>query len=210
MPALLLRTGAASLAALAAATTAAAAPALHVTDTSHALGVTAGAVIATQQDPSAYRTTVYAPAAYGLRVSHAGSTIGSAIVRVSTAAGALTFAGWITGAGPAGYVSDDCAAFAGYQHLAVWVMEVRQVDGIARAEIPIFVDPGPGGTTQLTWCASSAADMSVTAVTVRLDRALVNPAAHGAYAWRAHFDLAGGNVSALGLEHSSAVSVVRL
>jgi hypothetical protein len=204
------RTGAASIAALAAAASAAAAPALLVTPTSRVLGAAAGAVIATHQDASAYRTTVSAPAAWGLRAgNNVGQTVGAAVVQVTTAVGALTFAGWITGESPAGFVNDDCAAFAGYDHLAVYLMQVRQVDGLARAEIPIFVDAGPGGTTLLTWCAASAADMTVTDVTVRLTRSLVNPIVHGVYAWRANFDLAGGDVSTVGIESTSAVSRVR-
>jgi hypothetical protein len=67
-------------------------------------------------------------------------------------------------------------------------MELRQDTGIASAEIPVYVDYGAGGRTELTWCASAAADMTVTQVSLTLAGALRAPAVPGAYAWRAAFD----------------------
>jgi hypothetical protein len=142
--------------------------------------------ISTRQDPGVYRTTVLVPAAYWLhRHAHVA---GSASIRVATASGPLTFTGWVQAAKAADYAIEHCAADKGYSHVAVWVLELRQVNGIARAEIPVFVDPGPGGTTALTWCASSAADMEVTAVTFTLDPVFGEPVVHGPYTWQAQFD----------------------
>jgi hypothetical protein len=211
---LLTRTGAAAalLVLLVAVGNAGAAPAaLQVTSMSHVLGGITAATIVTRQDPAAYRTTLSAPAAYQLpNVGHVGRRVGTAVVNASTDQGEVTFAGWITGLNPAGYSEDDCAAFAGYAHEAVWLMQVRQTDGIAHVEIPIFVDAGPGGTTELSLCAAAAADMTITGVTLHLNGALKNPVVHGAYPWRAHFDLALGGACVLGVHKTSAVAVVRL
>jgi hypothetical protein len=147
--------------------------------------------IATRQDPGVYRTTVLVPAAYWLHV-HA-HVKGSATVRVATASGPLIFDGWIHAVDPRDYALDECAADLSESHLAVWMLELRQANGTASAEIPVFVDPGPHGTTALTWCASSAADMNVTAVSFTLDPVFGVPARSGAYMWHALFD--DGNTS---------------
>ena len=162
-----------------------------VVGTSHLVRGVGPATIATQEDPGTYRTTVLAPTAYRVASLQAvDKQIGTATVHVSTAAGALTFTGWIVGARPSDYVNDSCASFAGETHEAVWLVQVRQTNGLARAEIPVFVDQGPGGRTELTWCASSAADMTVTGVSLRFDRTFFNPVVVGNYAWNAHFDSA--------------------
>lgn len=190
---------------LAAAAAAFAAPPLQVTSGSHALGRAAALSVITKQGPAVYRTTIFAPAAYQTPdVAHLDRSVGTASVRVTTAVGALTFTGWITGVDPAGFVDDSCAAFAGDDHLAVWLLDVRQTDGLARAQIPVFVDAAPGGRTELAWCASSAADMTVTAVTLHLGDAFVNPVVSGSYAWGAVFDRATAPVPL------SALSTVRL
>lgn len=144
--------------------------------------------IATHQDLGVYRTTVLAPAAYRLdsRLA-AGTHIGTAAVNVVTAEGPLTFTGWIEKASVAGFTPDNCAADAGYAHVGVWLLEVRQTDGLARAEIPVYLDAGPAGTTALTYCASSAADMTVTGVTLTTT-ALLDPVVHARYTWWALFD----------------------
>jgi hypothetical protein len=140
-----------------------------------------------------------------------GRQFGTATIRVATAAGGLTFTGWIVGVAPANYVNDRCAAFAGENHQAVWLAQVRQVNGLARAEIPVFVDQGPRGRTQLTWCASSAADMTVTGVTFRFDRTFLNPVVVGNYAWLAQFDNAqAAQRGALGSVTTTATSVVKI
>jgi hypothetical protein len=190
MPALQRLTAATGAAACALALTgsALAAPAL-VVRTSHLVRGAGPATIATREDPGTYRTTVSAPTAY--RVANhqqIDKQIGTATVHVATAAGDLTFTGWIVGARPRNYVNDRCAAFAGDVHQAVWLVQVRQSDGLARAEIPVFVDQGPGGRTELTWCASSAADMTVTGVSLRFDRTFFNPVVAGTYAWNVRFD----------------------
>jgi hypothetical protein len=141
--------------------------------------------ISTRQDPGVYRTTVLVPAAYWVH-PHA-HVAGAATVAVSTATGPLTFVGWIQNAAARDYTSDDCAVDKGYDHLAVWVLELRQSNGIANAQIPVFVDAGPNGMTALTWCASTAADMNVTAVTFTLDPVFEAPV-HGSYRWQAQFD----------------------
>ena len=219
MPALQRLTAATGAAACALALTGTAlgAPAL-VVSTSHLVRGAGPATIATQEDPGTYRTTVSAPTAY--RVASLGAIdkqIGTATVRVSTAAGDLTFSGWIVGARPTDFVNDRCAAFAGETHQAVWLVQVRQTNGLARAEIPVFVDQGPGGRTELTWCASSAADMTVTRVSLRFDRTFFNPVAAGNYAWNAHFDSAqldepsAATPNVLGaVVTTSAVAVVRI
>jgi len=147
--------------------------------------------ISTSQDPGVYRTTVLVPAAYWLHV-HA-HVAGSATVRVATASGPLTFDGWIRAADPLDYATDQCAWDESISHRAVWVLELRQSNGIASAEIPVFVDNGPNGTTALTWCASSEADMNVTAVSFTLDPVFEAPVRSGVYAWHALFD--NGNTS---------------
>jgi hypothetical protein len=201
----------AGVATLALAGTALGAPAL-VVSTSQLVKASGPATIATREDAGTYRTTVSAPTAFGLlNAQQVGRQLGTATVLVSTAAGALTFQGWIVGAAPAGYVSDQCAAFAGETHQAVWLVQVRQVNGQARAEIPVFVDQGPGGRSQLTWCASSAADMTVTGVTLRFDRTFLNPVVAGSYAWSARFDNAQASErSALGSVTTSATAVVKI
>jgi len=202
---------AAAAAALLAGSASAAPSALTVTTSplAHAAGT---ATIRTLEAPGTYRTTVSAPAAYQLpALRHIGQTIGSATVHVSTDAGPLTFTGWIAGEDPGDFVLDQCAAFAGDVAQAVWVMHLRQTNGIASAEIPIYVDDGPAGTTELTWCASAAADMTVTGVSVSLAGVLRNPLFAGAYVWRAHFDnLLGGEQSILGGVTTSATAVVRV
>ena len=204
----------AAVAALAVAGSAAAATTLHVTSSSRVLGHAGTVSIATQQDPAAYRTTVLVPAAYGLRTEARNDrTIGTALVQTSTAVGELTFDGWIITQRQGDYVNDDCAAFAGENHLAVWLLRLRQTDGIARIEIPVFVDAAPAGRVELTWCASRAADMTVTGVSISLPGVFVNPRAAGAYAWRANFDLAPMNQRStldLGSETASAFAYVRL
>jgi len=142
--------------------------------------------ISTQQDTGVYRTTVLAPAAFWLH-PHA-HVAGSAFVKVATASGPLTFVGRVRNGDLRDYAIDDCAADKGFNHLAVWVLELRQSNGIASAEIPVYVDAGPRGTTALTWCASKAADMNVTAVTFTLDPVFTMPARRGAYRWQALFD----------------------
>jgi hypothetical protein len=142
--------------------------------------------ISTRQDPGVYRTTVLVPAAFWLHRS--AHVAGGATVRVATASGPLTFVGWIQNATPLDYAIDDCAADMGYDHQAVWLLELRQSNGIASAEIPVFVDAGPRGTTALTWCASTAADMSVTSVSFTLDPVFSAPVRHGTYRWQAQFD----------------------
>lgn len=191
MPALLRLTAAtvAGASTLALSATALAAPAL-VVSTPHLVKSAGPATIATRESPGTYRTTVSAPAAYGLLGAHRlGRPVGTATIHVSAAGGAaLAFTGTITSVAPANYVNDRCAAFAGEAHQAVWLAQVRQVDGLARAEMPVFVDRGPGGRTLLTWCASSAADMTVTGVALRLDRTFLSPVVAGGYTWRAQFD----------------------
>jgi hypothetical protein len=212
MPAFLRLTAAAAAGAstLAIAGAALAAPAL-VVSTSHLVKATGPATIATREDPGTYRTTVSAPTAFGLLSSRIDRQLGTATVHVTTAAGALTFTGWIVGAAPANYVNDRCAAFAGELHQAVWLVQVRQTDGLARAEIPVFVDQGPRGRTELTWCASSAADMTVTGVALRFDRTFLNPVVAGSYAWTAQFDNAqSGDRSALGSVTTTATAVVHV
>lgn len=147
--------------------------------------------ISTRQDLGVYRTTVLVPAAYWLH-AHA-HVAGPATVSVATAAGPLTFVGRLEAAEALDYASDDCAADMSTTHLAVWILELRQSNEIANAEIPVFVDAGPHGTTALTWCASSAADMNVTAVGFTLNPVFEAPVRHGAYAWQALFD--NGNTS---------------
>jgi hypothetical protein len=192
------------------------APALLVS-TSHLVRGAGPATIATREDPGTYRTTVVAPTAYRVASLQAiGRQIGTATVHVTTAVGDLTFTGWIVGARPTDYVNDRCAAFAGEVHQAVWVAQVRQTDGLARAEIPVFVDQGPGGRTELTWCASSAADMTVTGVSLRFDRTFFNPVVAGNYTWNAHFDSAQSDApsatpNVLGaVVTTSAVAVVKI
>lgn len=190
MPALQRLTAAAGAATCALALTgsALAAQAL-VVRTSHLVRGAGPATIATREDPGTYRTTVSAPTAYRVaNLQQIDRQIGTATVRVATAAGTLTFTGWIVGARPTDYVNDQCAAFAGEVHEAVWLVQVRQTNGLARAEIPVFVDHGPGGRTELTWCASNAADMTVTGMSLRFDRTFFNPVVAGNYAWRAQFD----------------------
>jgi hypothetical protein len=196
---------------LALAGAALAAPAL-VVSTSQLVKAAGAATIATREDAGTYRTTVSAPTAFGLlSTGQLGRQIGTATVHVSTAAGALTFTGWIVGAAPANYVNDQCAAFAGELHQAVWLVQVRQVDGLARAELPVFVDQGPRGRTELTWCASSAVDMTVTGVSLRFDRTFLNPVVAGNYAWLARFDNAqAAQRSALGSVTTTATSVVKI
>lgn len=197
--------------ALAVSGAALAAPAL-VVNASHVAKASAAATILTRQDVSTYRTTVLAPAAYGLpNAPHVGQRIGSATVQVVTAAGALTFTGWIVGVAPDSFTQDRCASFAGESHLAVWLLQVRQVDGLARAEIPVYVDAAPAGRTELTWCASSAADMTVTSVGLTLQRTLTTPVVAGAYAWQAHFDNTVDSRSALGVAPATtATAIVRV
>lgn len=142
--------------------------------------------ISTRQDAGVYRTTVLVPAAFWLHPH--GRLSGSAAVEVATASGPLTFVGRIVATSPSDYAIDDCAADMGYDHVAVWLLELRQSNGIASAEIPVFVDAGPGGTTALTWCATTAADMDVTAVRFTLDPVFAFPVRHGTYRWRASFD----------------------
>jgi hypothetical protein len=212
MPAVLRLTAAtvAGASTLALAGAALAAPAL-VVSTSHLVKAHGPATIATREDPGTYRTTVSAPTAFGLAGARVGSQLGTATVHVSTAVGALTFTGWLVGAAPSNFVNDRCAAFAGENHQAVWVMQLRQSDGLARAEIPVYVDQGPGGRTELTWCASSAADMTVTGVSLRLDRVLLNPVVAGKYAWRAQFDNAdAAQRGALGSVTTTATAVVKI
>jgi hypothetical protein len=213
MPAILRLTAATVAGASALGLTAAAlaAPAL-VVSTPQLVKTAGPATISTREDRGTYRTTVSAPTAFGvLAARRIDQRIGTATVHVATAAGALTFTGWIVGAAPENYVNDQCAAFAGELHQAVWLVQVRQSDGLARAEIPVFVDQGPGGRTELTWCASSAADMTVTGVTLRFDRTFLNPVVAGAYAWTAQFDNAQtAGRSALGTVTTTATSVVRI
>ncbi len=190
MPALQRLTAATGAAACALALTGSAlgAPAL-VVSTSHLVRGGGPATIATREDPGTYRTTVSAPTAYRVaNLQQIGKQIGTASVRVTTAAGDLTFTGWIVGVPASDYVNDRCAAFAGETHAAVWLVQVRQTNGLARAEIPVFVDQGPRGRTELTWCASSAADMTVSGVSLRFDRTFFNPVVAGNYAWNARFD----------------------
>jgi hypothetical protein len=199
------------IAAAALAGSASAAPALAV-KTSQLVRADGATTITTRESPGTYRTTILAPAAYQLlSLRHLGQTIGSAVVHVATASGPLTFSGWIAGESPSDFALDQCAAFAGDTHQAVWVMHLRQTNGIASAEIPIFVDYGPGGHTELTWCASSEADMTVTGVSVSLDKVLLNPVVPGAYTWRAQFDnVNAGEHAVLGEITTSATAVVRL
>ena len=176
----------------------------------HVVRAAGATTIVTHQDPGTYRTTVLAPAAYQLPgVRHVAAQIGTATVNVSTFVGPLTFTGWIVGADPAGYVNDHCADFT-ESHLAVWLMVLRQTNGLARTEIPIFVDAAPGGRTELTWCASADADMTATSVGVRFDHAFVSPYVAGAYAWQASFDnVDASSRSVLGANASTAVVHVR-
>lgn len=144
--------------------------------------------ISARQDTSVYRTTVLAPAAFRLDPRlRVGAHIGTAVVNVVTAEGPLTFTGWIEKASLAGFTPDDCAADAGDTHLGVWLLDVRQTNGLARAQIPVYLDAGPAGTTALTYCASSAADMTVTGVTIATT-ALLDPLVHARYTWWALFD----------------------
>jgi hypothetical protein len=142
--------------------------------------------ISTRQDPGVYRTTVLAPAAFWLH-RHA-RVAGGATVHAATPNGPVTFVGWIQSASPLDYAIDDCAADMGYAHEAVWLLVLRQSNGIASAEIPVFVDAGPHGTTALTWCASREADMNVTAVSFTLDPVFTVPLKHASYHWQAQFD----------------------
>jgi hypothetical protein len=167
-------------AALLVAAAPAAASSLHVTQAHGDI------TISTRQDPGVYRTTVLVPAAFWLHRS--AHVAGGATVQVATATGPVTFVGWIQNATPLDYAIDDCAADVGYAHQAVWLLVLRQSNGIAAAQIPIFVDAGPHGTTALTWCASRAADMNVTSVKFTLDPVFSAPVQHGTYRWQAEFD----------------------
>jgi hypothetical protein len=190
---------------------ASAAPALAV-KTSPLVRAAAATTITTRESPGTYRTTIFAPAAFQLpALRHIDQQFGSATVHVATVGGPLTFTGWIAGENPGDFILDQCAAFAGDLHPAVWVMHLRQTNGIASAEIPIYVDYGPGGSTELTWCASSAADMTVTGVSISLGKALLNPIAPGAYAWRGLFDNVNADSrSTQGAITTSATAVVRV
>lgn len=207
----LLRLTAAGLAASAVlAAAAVAAPAL-VVRTPQVVDRAGAVTVATQEGPGTYRTTILAPAAYRLpETGRLGRQLGTALVHVSTPAGPLAFHGFVVADDPASYVNDACAAFAGEDHAAVWLLALRQVDGLARASIPVFVDHGPSGQTELTWCASAAADMTVTGVSFTVRGAIRNPAAAGTYAWHARFDLLAAGRSTLGLEATAATAVVHV
>ena len=209
MPALLTAAAAVAASALTLAGSALAAPAL-VVNTSHLVRGSGPATIITSEDAGTYRTTILAPAAYRLpNVASLGRRIGTASARVATAGGSLTFQGWITGAAPANYVLDSCASFAGESHQAVWLVQLRQTNGLARAEIPIYVDAGPAGRTELTWCASLATELTVTRVALRFDRSFFNPIVAGNYTWQARFDnAASSDRSALAAVTTSATATV--
>ena len=117
-----------------------------------------GLTISTKQDPGVYRTTVYVPGAYWLRPD--ARVAGPAAVRV---AGGRTLTGRIHAADPRTFADNNCAADKGYRHLAVWVL------ALGRLQIPVYVDPSFDGTTALTWCASRATRLRVTAVGFTLD-----------------------------------------
>ena len=197
--------GTAAAALLAGAATAS--PAL-VVRTAQFVGTAGPATIATRESPGTYRTTVLAPAAY--RVGSIGAQGGTATATFDTASGPLRFHGFVEGAALADYALDQCAAFSA-RHIAVWRVWLRQVDGTARTEFPVFVDPAPNGKTELTWCASAATGMTLTGVTLQLRRAFLSPAVAGSYAWRAQFDNATAlDRGVLGAAVTSATAVVRV
>lgn len=206
----LLRSTAVGLAAAGLLAGAASATPALVVKTSQLVRSAGAATIATREDPGTYRTTVSAPAAYRLTGIRPGKQLGTATVHTATAAGDLTFRGFIVAVPTNSFVNDQCAAFA-EQPASVWLLQVRQIDGLARAEIPVYVNYGPGGSTELTWCASAAADMTVTGVSLTLSKTLLNPSVAGRYAWHAIFDnVNASSRSALGSVTTSATAVVRV
>ena len=82
----------------------------------------------------------------------------------------------------------------------------RCVRSTASPEIPVYVDAAPAGRTELTWCASSAADMTVTRVGLTLQRTLTTPVVAGAYAWQARFDNTVDSRSALGVASATPLA----
>ena len=207
MAKLLRLTAAGSAAAALLAGAATASPAL-VVRTAQLVGVAGPATIATRESVGTYRTTVLAPAAY--RLARSGAQVGTATMTAATASGQVQVHGLVTGARLADYALDQCAAFS-TSHLGVWSVTLRQVDGHARVEIPVFLDAAPGGRTELTWCASAAADMTVTAVALHLDHAFLNPRVAGRYAWHAQIDnMTALERSVLGAITTSATAVVRV
>lgn len=206
----LLRSTAVGLAAAGVLAGAASATPALVVKTSQLVRSAGAATIATREDAGTYRTTVSAPAAYRLSGIRPGKQIGTATVHVATAVGALTFRGWIVAVPTNSFVNDQCAAFA-EQPVSVWLLQVRQTDGLARTEIPVYVTYGPGGSTQMTWCASAASGMTVTGVSLTLSKALLNPTVAGRYAWHASFDnVNAASRSTFGTVTTSATAVVRV
>lgn len=132
----------------------------------------------TRQSPGVYRTTVYVPGAYWLTTPK--RVAGPAAVRVTTKSGPQLLRGRIRAADPRAFAGNNCAADKGYHHLAVWVL------AFGRVQIPIYVDPSFDGTTALTWCASRATHLRVTAVSFTLDP--VFTVRRGTYVWHAVFD----------------------
>jgi hypothetical protein len=147
--------------------------------------------ISTRQDAGVYRTTIYAPAEYWLNAR--ARVAGPAHVRVETASGARTLVGHIRKATRHEFAGNNCASDKGYNHLAVWALQ------LGRVRIPVYVDASFQGMTALTWCAGFATHMHVTGVTFTLDPAFAAPA-HGTYVWHALFD-SGKTVAAAARVH---------
>jgi hypothetical protein len=130
------------------------------------------------------KLVVYIPAGYGVDLTRpAGATIGQFLAADVTGAGAI---GDITAGDPAAYSTNTCAPGA---HQAVWVLDVGNASQLP--PIPVLVDPTTGTDTQLgafkaQACLPSSATGTMRVRLLALDLAIfTNPAATGAYGWRA-------------------------
>jgi hypothetical protein len=214
----LLTAALATLAAVAVASLASAAPPtgafgrLVVINPATHVGSNGNTTIEAIQAGNTYRTTVYVPAGYrapgGLGAPNA--KVGKATVFVTQPDGSrVTLNGTLTAVDPSKYATGTCAAAAG-GHAAVWLLKAQQANGSAATEFPVYVDDSttmneaPFFSYSMQFCAGSTG-LNVSEVDLGLVRMFVNPAARGMYLWRAVYDPAASD--GMSIESDQSVSV---
>jgi hypothetical protein len=208
----------ATVAAVVAATFAAAAPptqgrliVVNPANRTNALGQT---TLVSISAPGTYRTTVYVPLGYRAPggLGTLGKEFGKATVYVGQADGSrITLNGTLTRVDPAAYANSTCATDRA-AHDVVWLVKAQQTKGTAAAEFPVFVDRITAGketgfaSYKLQWCASSAANANVVETDLTLGKLFVNPVSTGMYIWRAIYEPAAADGKTIASDQSVSVA----
>lgn len=169
------------------------APKLVVTPAAPHSGIGSATVelLGATADDTTARSVVYLPLGYRARSVAPGVEVGLAhLTAVKTTGSVATLSGTVTGANPADYATNACAAAP----VTVWLVTVKR--SLVTITIPLLVAPAPAAATNfatstITACwpvpgSAEAGGLRPLSLMFALDAsALTTPSVSGTYRWRA-------------------------